>query len=66
MPSVNFSGATIGVFKGTHENGSVKRLIHVKTNPPTKAVREAMDWQEMPGLRSQKKAARASCGIAPH
>lgn len=48
MPSVNFSGVTVNTFSGANQNGSVKRLIHVKTNPPTKAVREAMDWDEIP------------------
>lgn len=56
MSSITFTGVTITKGSFTNDGGSVSRLIHAKANP-TKAVRAAMKWEELPDCAESAKLA---------
>ena len=52
--NITFAGCIISTGSFTNDGGSVSRLIHVKANP-TKAVRSAMKWEELPDCADMAK-----------
>lgn len=54
MPKITFTGVRVTKGNFTNDEGKVSRHIHVRANIG-KAVRDAMDWQEIPDCAEEMK-----------